>query len=182
MGDWDYNNERENIMTKIKLALLLPLFLAGCTVSDGELRNAYAQRYQQPAAYVDIYKQKIAGMDINALAQYAAAEDKKKMRGQPRLKIDEFITIENVQAKGNRVVYDYSLSESWLALSTDKQREKQTNMNKDLIYRTCSLETVRLAQAKGLEEEHNYYSQYPDKVAFTLRTSAQICMQNGFTQ
>ena len=55
-------------------------------------------------------------------------------------------------------------------------------MNKDLIYRTCSLETVRLAQAKGLEEEHNYYSQYPDKVAFTLRTSTQICLQNGFTQ
>ena len=52
-------------------------------------------------------------------------------------------------------------------------------MNKDLIYRTCSLETVRLAQAKGLEEEHNYYSQYPDKVAFTLRTSTQICLQNG---
>ena len=47
------------------------------------------------------------------------------------------------------MVYDYSLSESWLALSADKQREKQTNMNKDLIYRTCSLETVRLAQAKG---------------------------------
>ncbi|HCW0177870.1 hypothetical protein [Citrobacter sp. On2M] len=182
MGDRDHNNERDNIMTKIKLALLLPLFLAGCTMSDGELRNAYTQHYQQPAAYVDIYKQKIAGMDINALAQYAAAEDKKKMRGQPRLKIDEFITIENVQAKGNRVVYDYSLSESWLALSADKQREKQSNMNKDLIYRTCSLETVRLAQAKGLEEEHNYYSQYPDKVAFTLRTSAQICMQNGFTQ
>jgi hypothetical protein len=96
------------------------------------------------------------------------------MRGQPRLKIDEFITIENVQAKGNRVVYDYSLSENWLALSADKQREKQTNMNKDLIYRTCSLETVRLAQAKGLEEEHNYYSQYPDKVAFTLKPARRF--------
>ncbi len=48
-------------------------------MSDGELRNAYAQHYQQPAAYVDTYKQKIAGMDINALAQYAAAEDKKKI-------------------------------------------------------------------------------------------------------
>lgn len=47
------------------------------------------------------------------------------------------------------MVYDYTLSESWLALSADKQREKQSNMNKDLIYQTCSLETVRLAQAKG---------------------------------
>ncbi|MDW2642643.1 hypothetical protein RYZ59_03465 [Citrobacter sp. HN-141] len=169
-------------MTKTKLTLLLPLFLAGCSMSDGELRNAYAHHYQQPAAYVEVYKQKIASMDINTLAQYAAAEDKKKMRGQPRLKIDEFITIENVQAKDNRVVYDYTLSERWLALSADKRREKQSNMNKDLIYRTCSLETVRLAQAKGLEEEHNYYRQYPDKLAFTLRTSAQICMQNGFTK
>lgn len=68
-------------MTKIKLALLLPLFLAGCTMSDGELRNAYSQRYQQPAAYVETYKQKIASMDINTLAQYAAAEDKKKCVG-----------------------------------------------------------------------------------------------------
>lgn len=168
-------------MTKIKLALLLPLFLAGCTMSDGELRNAYAQHYQQPAAYVETYKQKIASMDINTPPNMPQQKIR-KMRGQPRLKIDQFITIENVQAKGNRVVYDYSLSESWLALSADKQREKQINMNKDLIYRTCSLETVRLAQAKGLEEEHNYYSQYPDKIAFTLRTSAQICMQNGFTQ
>lgn len=40
MGDWDQNNERDNIMTKIKLALLLPLFLAGCTMSDGELGDA----------------------------------------------------------------------------------------------------------------------------------------------
>lgn len=53
---------------------------------------------------------------------------------------------------------------------------------KDLIYRTCSLETVKLAQEKGLEEEHNYYSQYPETIAFTLRTSGQICINNGFAR
>ncbi|MCX0222132.1 hypothetical protein NMW39_27195, partial [Escherichia coli] len=78
-------------MTKIKLTLVLPVFLAGCTMSDGKLRNAYASHYQQPATYVEIYKQKIAGMDIDALTQYAAAEEKKKMRGQPRLKVDDSI-------------------------------------------------------------------------------------------
>ncbi len=170
------------IVTKIKLTLVLPVFLAGCTMSDGELRNAYASHYQQPATYVEIYKQKIAGMDIDALTQYAAAEEKKKMRGQPRLKVDDSITVENIQAKGNRVVFDYSLSEIWLALPANKQLEQQAIMKKDLIYRTCSLETVRLAQAKGLEEEHNYYSQYPNKLSFTLRTNAQICIDNGFTQ
>ena len=46
------------ISTKIKLPLVLPVFLAGCTMSDGELRNAYANHYQQPATYVEIYQQK----------------------------------------------------------------------------------------------------------------------------
>ncbi|MGS4745974.1 hypothetical protein [Citrobacter farmeri] len=55
-------------------------------------------------------------------------------------------------------------------------------MEKDLIYRTCSLETVKLAQEKGLEEEHNYYSHYPETIAFTLRTSGQICINNGFAR
>ncbi|POT58499.1 hypothetical protein C3432_11470 [Citrobacter amalonaticus] len=169
-------------MTKIKLALILSLFLTGCSMSDGELRNAYTRHYQQPDAYVNAYKQKIAGMDIDTLTQYAASEEKKKMGGQPRLKIDDSITVENIQAKGNRVVFDYSLSESWLSLSPQKQMEQQNTMRKDLIYRTCSLQTVRLAQERGLQEEHNYYSHYPDKISFTLRTSGQICIDNGFPQ
>lgn len=60
------------------------------------------------------------------------------------------------------------------------QRDTQTTMQKDLVYRTCSLKTVQLAQDKGLEEEHHDYSHYPDKLAFTLKTSAQIYKSTGF--
>ena len=168
MGDWDQNNERDNIMTKIKLTLLLPLFLAGCTMSDGELRNAYAQHYQQPTAYVDAYKQKIASMDIHALAQYAAAEDKKKMRGQPRLKIDEFITIENVQAKGNRVVYDYSLSENWLALF---QSYAGTNPETQQKFRTAMQQEPHLMKGTWMT---------PAVLAW-LQQAIGIMMQRRFT-
>lgn len=104
------------------------------------------------------------------------------MRGQSSVKIDDYITAQNIQARGQRVVFDYSLSEKWLALPPAQQLEKQKRMEKDLIYRTCSLETVKLAQEKGLEEEHNYYSQYPETIAFTLRTSGQICINNGFAR
>jgi hypothetical protein len=167
-------------MIKRRLIALLPVIISGCSASDPQIRQAYARHYAQPDAYVQAYTQKIQGMDVNALAAYAAAEDKKRMRGQERLKVDEVITVEAIQAKGNKVVYDYSLSEKWAAMSPAKQRETQTAMQKDLIYRTCSLKTVQLAQDKGLEEEHNYYSQYADKLAFTLRTSAPICKSNGF--
>ena len=51
---------------------------------------------------------------------------------------------------------------------------------KDLVYRTCSLKTVRLAQERGLEEEHNYYVSYPKNLIFTLKTNKQICINNGF--
>ena len=53
-------------------------------------------------------------------------------------------------------------------------------MQKDLVYRTCSLKTVRLAQERGLEEEHNYYVSYPKNLIFTLKTNKQICINNGF--
>ena len=169
-------------MLKNKSLLLLPFILTGCTLSDSDMRKAYSNHYQQPAGYVAVYKEKIAGMDSDALAKYAVTEEQKKMRGQSSVKIDDYITAQNIQAKGPRVVFDYSLSEKWLALPPTQQLEKQKRMEKDLIYRTCSLETVKLAQEKGLEEEHNYYSHYPETIAFTLRTSGQICINNGFAR
>lgn len=65
---------------KNKSLLLLPLILTGCTMSDSDMRKAYSNHYQQPAGYVAIYKEKIAGMDSDALAKYAAAEEKKNAR------------------------------------------------------------------------------------------------------
>lgn len=167
-------------MLNKKAFVFLPLILVGCSANDSQIRQDYARHYAQPDAYIQAYKQKIQSMDVNALAVYAAAEDKKQMRGQERLKVDEMITVEDIQAKGNKVVYDYSLSEQWATQPPAKQLATQTTMQKDLIYRTCSLKTVQLAQDKGLEEEHNYYNHYADQLAFTLRTSAQICKSNGF--
>ncbi|MDE5205701.1 hypothetical protein PYX06_10710 [Citrobacter amalonaticus] len=103
-------------MLKNKPLLLLPFILAGCTMSDNDMRKAYSNHYQQSADYVAVYKEKIAGMDSAALAKYAAAEEQKKMRGQSSVKIDDYITAQNIQARGQRVVFDYSLSKKWLAL------------------------------------------------------------------
>ncbi|MGY5958260.1 Lipoprotein [Kosakonia sp. BK9b] len=163
-----------------KMVILLPALLAGCTVSDAEMRQRYATHYAQPAEYVRVYQQKIQTMSVEELAVHGAEADKTRMGGQKRMKIGEYLYVEDVHPQGNRVVFDYSLTPDWFKQSSTAQLERQHKMQKDLIYRTCSLETVKLAQQKGLEEEHNYYAQYPQKIAFTLRTSRQICLQNGF--
>lgn len=168
-------------MLKNKLVIVLPLLLAGCTMSDSQLKRAYANHYYQDPAYVAAYKQKTETMSVNQLADYGAEFDKQKMRGQKRMQLDKFIYIENIHSEDNKVIYNYSLTDAWNALSASDRLEKQTNMQKDLTYRTCSLKTVQLAQKKGLEEVHNYYTAYPDKIAFTLRSNLQMCRQAGFT-
>lgn len=59
------------------------------------------------------------------------------------------------------MIYHYSLSAEWLNKPASAREDDQKNMQNDLIYRTCSLQTVRLAQDKGLAEIHYYYDDYP---------------------
>ena len=158
----------------------MAFFISSCGIPDQITRNKYAGAYQQPDYYIKIYQQKINSMSIDDLAKDAVAIEKSRMKGQASLKLDDFITIENISSKGNKVIFDYSLSNNWSSLSEKKQDAHKNKMQKDLVYRTCSLKTVRLAQEKGLEEEHKYYESYPSKLIFTLKTNKQICINNGF--
>lgn len=167
-------------MNKTILTALLPVFLASCAIPDQIARHQYANAYQQPDYYIQMYQQKISGQTVEELAKDGALENQARMKGQSRLKLDEFTTAENVYAKGNAVIFDYSLSDKWRSLSEADQTKTKARMTKDLIYRTCSLKTVKLAQEKGLEEQHNYYQTYPKDLSFTLKTNKQICINNGF--
>lgn len=155
-------------------------FISGCGIPDQMTRNKYASAYQQPDYYIQIYQHKINNMSVDDLATEAAAIEKSRMKELSSLKLDNFVTIENVSSKQNKVVFDYSLSNSWSSSSDKERLAYKKNMQKDLIYRTCSLKTVRLAQEKGIEEEHNYYENYPKTLTFTLKTNKQICVNNGF--
>ncbi|MGP3593684.1 hypothetical protein [Vagococcus sp. WN89Y] len=167
-------------MLSKKLALFLPVLLVGCAISDTQMRQRYAEHYYQPPEYVAHWQKKSATMSVNELAVEGAAMQKKRLAGKSRMKIDDSVYIVDVHPLENKVVFEYALTQEWLALSPAAQQKRQKMMQKDLIYRTCSLETVKLAQFKGLEEVHNYYSHYPDTLAFTLHTSRQICNENGF--
>ena len=175
-----------SVMNRLKskmkrIFIIIPCMLAvSCTMSDQDIRHAYSVRYQQNPDYVATYKDKISQLDVNQLAEIGAEMDQKRLNGHSRLKIDSFIYIEKIGAKQNAVVYDYSLTDSWKALGQPRQQEFRENMQKDLIYRTCSLKTVRLAQEKGLEEIHHYYDDYPNHIAFTLSANLALCKQNGF--
>lgn len=164
-----------------KLFIILPvLVLTGCVMSDAELKTAYADHYYQSPEYIAGYKQKISSMSANELAVTGAQEDKAKMNGQPRMKIDNSLYIENIEAKDNNVIYHYSLSPAWLKKSASSQKNDQINMQRDLIFRTCSLKTVQLAQEKGLAEIHQYYDDYPQHILFTLHANKALCKENGF--
>lgn len=172
-------NRLESHMKKI--LIIIPCMLAAsCTMSDQEIRHAYAVRYQQSPDYVASYKDKISKLNVNQIAEIGAEMDQKKLNGNSRLKIGDFIYIEKIDAKQNAVVYDYSLTDKWGTLEQSRQQEFMQNMQKDLIYRTCSLKTVRIAQEKGLEEIHRYYDDYPNHIAFTLNANLALCKQNGF--
>lgn len=165
---------------KKRLLPLSALILSGCVMSDQELRERYAEHYSQSPAYVAAFKQRIDTMSVSEAAALAAENDRARMRGQPRVKIDDTVYIEKVEAKGSDVIYHYSLSADWLKKPAEARENDQKTMQKDLIYRTCSLQTVRLAQAKGLAEIHQYYDDYPGHVLFTLNANKAQCEKNGF--
>ncbi|MFT0214047.1 hypothetical protein VQ643_15840 [Pseudomonas sp. F1_0610] len=102
------------------------------------------------------------------------------MKGQSRLKIGAYIYIEDIFAENNAVIFKYSLTDRWNALSQKKQNKYQQLMQKDLTYRTCSLQTVRISQEKGLVEVHHYYDKYPMHILFTLNANKQLCVMSGF--
>lgn len=165
---------------KKQFLLLSAFILSGCVMSDGELRERDAEHYSQSPAYVAAFKQRIDTMSANEIAAMGAESDRARMQGQPRMKVDDTVYIEKIEAKGSDVIYHYSLSAEWLNKPAAAREDDQKNMQKDLIYRTCSLQTVRLAQAKGLAEIHYYYDDYPGHVLFTLNANKALCEKNGF--
>ncbi|TCM63240.1 hypothetical protein EC844_12259 [Acinetobacter calcoaceticus] len=167
-------------MNKIFYSMLAAVFLGGCVAGDSAIRADYAKRYSQNPQYVKIYQDKINDQDVNALAVNAAKAEKSKMHGQKRFKVNDFIYVEDVKSNANSVVFEYSLTDKWFKKSKQRQLNDQQSMQKDLIYRTCSLKTVLLAQQKGLEEVHHYYKNYPDQIEFSLKSNLQLCQQHGF--
>ncbi|MGQ0287289.1 hypothetical protein ACT2CV_08820 [Pasteurellaceae bacterium 22721_9_1] len=151
-------------------------------MSDTEIRSLYAKRYAQPDEYVAQFSKEIEGLSVEQLAINGAKKDKAEMNGKKRMSLGGHLYIEDVKARKHQVIYEYSFESIWWNnLNNIEKSALQNNMQKDLIYRTCSLRTVALAQEKGLEESHQYYYDYPNKLfAFELKTNKQICLENGF--
>ena len=165
------------------LYVIFGLFiLSACSINDSNIRNKYSTYYDQDDEYVKQFAKKIKGLSVQQLAINAAKKDKAKMQGKSRLRIGQYLYVENVKPENNRVIFEYSIDKDWWkALSENQKATLQHNMSKDLIYRTCSLKTVRLSQEKGLEENHRYYYDYSNKkLAFELKTNKEICLENGF--
>ena len=167
-------------MKRILCVLGVSGLMIGCGLGDTYIKKNYEKKYTQNPKYVKMFEEKIKDQHVNELALEAAQADKARMRGQSRLKLDDSIYIENVSAQNNAVVFEYSLTDHWFKRSATQQQQAQLRMQKDLIYRTCSLKTVALAQQKGLEEVHNYYRDYPSRIEFTLKTNLKLCKQYGF--
>lgn len=166
-----------------KLGILLGIFiLSACSTSENTIRDKYSAYYSQDEEYIKQFAKEIDGLSVQQLAINAAKKDKAKMQEQSRLRIDKYLYVEDVKPENNKVIFEYSLDANWWkSLSDSKQVTLQRNMSKDLIYRTCSLKTVRLSQEKGLEENHRYYYDYSNKkLAFELKTNKAICLKNGF--
>ncbi|EKT62158.1 hypothetical protein [Providencia burhodogranariea] len=166
-------------MKKI-LTVVSCLLVTSCAMTDQELKQAYAEQYYQSPSYIAGYKERFDKLSVNEIAELGAKMDKGRMNGQSPMKVSDYLYIHDVRAQGNKVIYDYALTDEWLKLSPSKKEKYQQTMQKDLAYRTCSLKTVALAQEKGLEEVHQYYDNYPNHILFTLNANAEVCKQNGF--
>ena len=159
---------------------IFAVLLASCAMSDEELRIRYAMYYQQDDVYVEKFAKEIKSLSAEKLAIRAAKIDNERMPER----IDKNLYGKGVRAEKNVVIFEYEFDKDWWnSQSQSSQQKLQKNMQKDLIYRTCSLRTVALSQEKGLEESHRYYVNYTTKkLAFELNTSKQICQSNGFNR
>ncbi|UAY77817.1 hypothetical protein K7G90_000048 [Pasteurella canis] len=169
-------------MKKLSSILFIGILLSACSMSDMERRALYAEHYSQSDEYVAQFAKKIEGLSVEQLAINGAKKDKAKMNGKTHMPLGRYLYIEDVKAIKNQVIYEYSIEQVWWnSLNNTEQSTTLNNMQKDLIYRTCSLKTVALAQAKGLEESHRYYYDYANKLlAFELKTNKKVCTENGF--
>lgn len=164
----------------ISLCTMMSVFCTSCVMmTDQEIRNMYAIRYAQSIEFVEQFYKHIQPLTVEQIAIEGAEIEKSKFEGQKTLRLSDLITITDVYPQKDTVVFVYQLSPKWNTYSAGKQQKFQQNMQNDLTYRTCSLNTVRLAQAKGLKEEHRYYQD--DHLIFVLKANGDICRQNGFT-
>ncbi|HDR1932266.1 TPA: hypothetical protein QB661_002115, partial [Pasteurella multocida] len=138
-------------MKRLSSILFISILLSACSMSDMEKRALYAERYSQSNEYVAQFAKEIEGLSVEQLALSGAKKDKAKMNGKTRMPLGRYLYIEDVKAIKNQVIYEYSVEPVWWnSLSNTEKNTTQDNMQQDLIYRTCSLKTVALAQEKGL--------------------------------
>ncbi|CZE45924.1 hypothetical protein [Campylobacter geochelonis] len=166
-------------MKNLAFLLTILFILTGCAKSPSYEKK---EIYQDPKL-ISYYENLLKDKSPEEAAKLAVEDTIKLIKlnygGNKKIQVDRFIIFEDIFAQTNNIVFNYSFTPNFTELSQNEQIKAAKFMQVDLVNRVCNLKTARNTLKHGANEVHRYFYDYPDKAAFELLVSEQVCQKAG---
>lgn len=163
-------------MKKLAILVAILLFFGGCINSPKYQKVEIPQSKTEIAYYENLLKNKTP----NEVAKLAVEDVAKKNGGaNRRTRIDQFLIFEKIYSQDENVIFNYSLTQTFIELPQKDRLKFAEFMQVDLVNRVCNLKTARNTLKHGTSEIRKYFYDYPSNLAFELKVDEEICQKAG---
>ena len=152
------------------------LLLCGCGGSPGYQKQ---QISEDPAKTAHFEALSQIG-DPAVIARAAASEIAASNGGaKNRIKIAQYVSLEEVGAQGSDVIYNYTLSSGWANLKNSDRKKYLKFLQADIVNRSCNTPSSRILMKKGVGEVHRFFYDYPSSHLFDAAINEEFCLKAG---
>ena len=152
------------------------LLLCGCGGSPGYQKRQISEDPAKTARFEALSK-----LGEPAIVARAAASEIASSNGgaKNRIKIAQYVSLEEVGAQGSDVVYNYTLSSGWANLKNSDREKYLKFLQTDLVNRSCNTPSSRILMKKGVGEVHRFFYDYPSSFLLDLKIDEEFCLKAG---
>ncbi len=151
------------------------MLLGGCGAAKYQKR----QVTEDPA--VTARFEALSKLGSPALVAKAAASEIAASNGgaKNRIKIAQYVSLEEVGAQGSDVIYNYTLSSGWANLKNSDRKKYLKFLQADIVNRSCNTPSSRILMKKGVGEVHRFFYDYPSSHLFDAAINEEFCLRAG---
>ena len=152
------------------------LLLCGCGGSPGYQKRQISEDPAKTARFEALSK-----LGEPAIIARAAASEIAASNGgaKNRIKIAQYVSLEEVGAQGSDVVYNYTLSPGWANLKNSDREKYLKFLQTDLVNHSCNTPSSRILMKKGVGEAHRFFYDYPGSFLLNLKIDEEFCLKAG---
>lgn len=164
-------------MRKIYLFAIVLAFFTACADDEPKYQKI---TIEQSNAEIANFNANIAGKSPKEIANFAVMDFANRY-GSTKFnqKVAQYTYFEEIYAKENKVVYNYTLSSGWAGLPNKDKEKFLKYLQTDLGSQVCNTPTRRIALKRGVSEIHSYFYSYADNHLFDLEINEEFCVKAG---